>query len=117
MSARALWSGARERGRGRARRLAIGLATLLGGTRGFFIPHRYAAMALPCAYPALETDLRARARDYLAYATEEQSDSVLNAIAHMERDRIDPSYAAPVGAADVGSWSGGFARAGRTATR
>ena len=33
----------------------MGLATLLGGrARGFFIPHRYAAEARPCAYPALE---------------------------------------------------------------
>jgi hypothetical protein len=33
----------------------MGLTTLLGGRpRGFFIPHRYADQALPCAYPALE---------------------------------------------------------------
>jgi predicted O-methyltransferase YrrM len=48
--------GVRERRRGRRRRLVMGLATLLGGRpRGFFIPHRYADRAAPCAYPALET--------------------------------------------------------------
>jgi hypothetical protein len=36
------------------RRLAMGLGTLLGRPRGFFIPHRYAAAAQPCGYPALE---------------------------------------------------------------
>jgi predicted O-methyltransferase YrrM len=53
------WSPARERRRGRARRLALGLATLLGRKRGFFIPHRYAGAARPCAYPALEAHLAA----------------------------------------------------------
>ena len=33
----------------------MGVATLLGGrARGFFIPHRYAAHALPCPYPTLD---------------------------------------------------------------
>jgi predicted O-methyltransferase YrrM len=32
----------------------MGLATLLGRRRGFFIPHRYAATITPCDYPALE---------------------------------------------------------------
>ena len=45
---------ARERRRGQRRRLAMGLATLLGRRRGFFIPHRYAAAIAPCDYPALE---------------------------------------------------------------
>ena len=45
---------ARTRRRGRVRRLAMGLGTLLGRPRGFFIPHRYAAAAQPCGYPALE---------------------------------------------------------------
>jgi hypothetical protein len=53
------WSPARERRRGRARRLAMGLATLLGRKRGFFIPHRYAAAIEPCAYPVLEAHLAA----------------------------------------------------------
>jgi hypothetical protein len=39
----------------RLRRLAMGLATLFGRPRGFFIPHRYAATVEPCAYPALES--------------------------------------------------------------
>jgi predicted O-methyltransferase YrrM len=54
MGARTPWSPARERRRGRRRRLAMGLATLFGQERGFFIPHRYAAAVVPCAYPALE---------------------------------------------------------------
>jgi hypothetical protein len=37
----------------------MGLATLLGRKRGFFIPHRYAAAIEPCAYPALEPYLAA----------------------------------------------------------
>ena len=41
--------------RGRRRRLAMGLRTLLGGkAQGFFIPYRYAAAVRPFAYPALE---------------------------------------------------------------
>ena len=40
--------------RARVRRLAFGLATVLGiAPRGFFIPHRYAASAAPAGYPAL----------------------------------------------------------------
>jgi hypothetical protein len=50
----------RERRRGRTRRLAMGLATLLGAGRGYFIPHRYASAVAPCAYPALETHLATR---------------------------------------------------------
>lgn len=41
--------------RPRLRRLRFGLATILGLKRlGFFIPYRYAARAVPAAYPALE---------------------------------------------------------------
>jgi predicted O-methyltransferase YrrM len=41
--------------RGRRRRLALGLRTLLGGrAQGFFIPYRYAAAVRPFDYPALE---------------------------------------------------------------
>ncbi|MFO0295953.1 MAG: class I SAM-dependent methyltransferase [Rhodospirillales bacterium] len=40
---------------GSLRRLALGLATLCGRPRGWFIPHRHAADAVaPAAYPALE---------------------------------------------------------------
>jgi hypothetical protein len=49
----------RERRRGRTRRLAMGVATLLGGGRGFFIPHRHAGTVEPCAYPALDAHLAA----------------------------------------------------------
>jgi hypothetical protein len=55
MAERTGGSPARERRRGRRRRLAMGLATLFGRERGFFIPHRYAGSVEPCAYPALET--------------------------------------------------------------
>jgi len=51
--------------------------------------------------------VRARARDYLRHATEVQArGSILNAIAHMERDRRDPSYHAPTGTVDVEDWAG-----------
>lgn len=43
--------------RGRIRRLAMGLGTLFGRPRGFFIPHRYAGAAQPCGYPALAASL------------------------------------------------------------
>jgi predicted O-methyltransferase YrrM len=40
--------------RTRVRRLAFGLATLVGVVRrGFFIPYRYAASSVPAGYPAL----------------------------------------------------------------
>jgi hypothetical protein len=54
----------RERGRGQRRRLAMGLATLLGRPRGFFIPYRYAATVEPCAYPALGSYLDACVRAF-----------------------------------------------------
>jgi hypothetical protein len=83
---------------------ALGAAT--AGVRGCPPP------AAPGAAPpgVLETDVRARALEYLVFATEERSDSPLNAIAHMERERVDPAYTAPAGSADVGSWSGGFTK-------
>jgi Methyltransferase domain len=52
-------SAAREGRRGRRRRLAMGLATLFGRKRGFFIPHRYAGAVAPCAYPALDAHFAA----------------------------------------------------------
>ncbi len=55
-----------------------------------------------------EEQQAARALDYLVYATSAQSRSVLNAIAHMERDRRDPTYTAPAGALDVADWSSIF---------
>jgi predicted O-methyltransferase YrrM len=45
--------------RGRLRRLAFGLATVVGAPRGFFIPHRHAAGVRPGPYPALEPSFRA----------------------------------------------------------
>jgi predicted O-methyltransferase YrrM len=44
----------------------MGLWTLLGHPRGFFLPYRYAARVGPCAYPALEDRLAAVAPDFEA---------------------------------------------------
>jgi predicted O-methyltransferase YrrM len=60
MAGQADRAGARERLRARRRRLALGLATLFGRKRGFFIPHRYAGAVEPCAYPALDAYFAAR---------------------------------------------------------
>jgi Methyltransferase domain len=57
MAGRPPWWPTRERRRGRTRLFAMGLATLLGRKRGFFIPHRYAAAVAQCSYPALEAQL------------------------------------------------------------
>jgi predicted O-methyltransferase YrrM len=46
--------------RGAGRRLALGLATLMGLKRGYFIPHRHAAPAPSIPYGALEARLGAR---------------------------------------------------------
>jgi hypothetical protein len=62
-------SPARER-RAHRRRLALGLATLFGRARGFFIPYRYAATVEPCAYPALEARLAARVPAFQALLAE-----------------------------------------------
>jgi hypothetical protein len=57
------------------------------------------------------TYLAARQLDYLVYATEQvQTGSVLNAIDHMERERVDPSYTAPVGAWPADAWDATFAK-------
>jgi hypothetical protein len=53
-------SGARAGPRVRWRRLALGLSTLFGRARGFFVPYRYAATVEPCSYPALELYFAAR---------------------------------------------------------
>jgi hypothetical protein len=53
-----------------------------------------------------EKTARRRALGYLRFATKEvQRGSILNAIAHMERDVVDRRYQAPVGAVDVDDWS------------
>jgi hypothetical protein len=44
----------------------MGLSTLFGRPRGFFIPHRYAAAAQPCAYPALEASFAGSIRAFEA---------------------------------------------------
>ncbi len=53
--------------RTRARRLRMGLATLLGRPQGFFSPYRYAAtVAAPGPYPAIEAAFRAAWPDFAA---------------------------------------------------
>ncbi|GMG82533.1 hypothetical protein LNKW23_17460 [Paralimibaculum aggregatum] len=47
--------------RRRARRISMGLSTLLGRPRGFFSPFRYAAGIAPTAYPELEAVFAAAA--------------------------------------------------------
>jgi hypothetical protein len=57
---------------------------------------------------------RERAREYLRFATREVArGSILNAIAHMERDATDRRYRAPRGAVDVDDWSATWARLDR----
>ena len=52
-----------------------------------------------------QVDAQRRAAAHLEFATAQQATgSILNAIAHMERDRVDPRYQAPAGAVDVGDW-------------
>lgn len=75
-------------------------------------------VAAPRAWSALpETDggfvpvafAEERADAYLEYATASISKgSILNAIAHMERDLRDPEYTAPVGAIEVTDWDAIF---------
>lgn len=48
----------------------MGLATLFGRPRGFFVPYRYAAAVQPCAYPALEAYFAARAGAFEAVLAE-----------------------------------------------
>lgn len=56
-------------------------------------------------------DIAARQLDYLVFATQSvEPGSIANAIAHMERDRVDPSYAAPAGAFGADAWDGRFAK-------
>jgi hypothetical protein len=61
-----------------------------------------------------EAVVRARARDYLRFATRDLArGSILNAIAHMERDAADPRYRAPRGAVDVDDWNAAWAKLDR----
>jgi hypothetical protein len=56
-----------------------------------------------------DRDARRRALAYLDFATEEAArGSVLNAIAHMERDRIDRRYDPPTPPIDVADWAAPF---------
>lgn len=57
--------------RGSWRRAALGLATLAGAPRGFFIPHRYAGDVRPLTgYPALEPLFRAAGAEFRARLAE-----------------------------------------------
>jgi len=55
-----------------------------------------------------ENRVQQRAAEYLAFATSQQTTSILNAIAHMERDLRDPGYTAPEGAIGVEHWEAAF---------
>jgi len=83
---------------------AVAAATLLGCNR---VPS-------DCRFPSScvsRADMRARQLDYLRFATQTLSPgSVTNAMAHMERDRIDPGYTAPVGAFGSDAWDDEFAK-------
>lgn len=51
-----------------------------------------------------EDRVAARSEAYLEFATGAQTGSILNAIAHMERDLSDPDYTAPAGVVDENTW-------------
>jgi len=56
-------------------------------------------------------DIAARQLDYLIFATQSlDTGSIANAIAHMERDRVDPTYSAPAGAFGADAWDAHFAK-------
>jgi hypothetical protein len=56
-------------------------------------------------------DIAARQLDYLVFATQSvEPGSIANAIAHMERDLVDPSYTAPAGVFGADAWDGRFAK-------
>jgi hypothetical protein len=58
-----------------------------------------------------EAAFGARAQGYLRYATQQLiPGSVLNALAHMERARQDPSYSVPAAAVSADAWDGIFAK-------
>lgn len=53
--------------------------------------------------------MRERQLDYLRYATEDLSPtSILNVVAHMERDRVDPEYTAPTAAVPPNAFERSF---------
>ncbi len=80
--------------RARLRRLAFGAATVLGlAPRGFFIPYRYAASAVPADYPALRP---------LFAAAEPRFVAVLDAIESLRGDLL--SIAAGEGARFDQDW-------------
>jgi len=56
-------------------------------------------------------EIAARQLDYLTFATGSlDPGSIANAIAHMERDRVDPTYTAPTGAFGADAWDARFAK-------
>jgi len=58
-----------------------------------------------------ESYFRDRQLDYLRYATQRlEPGNVLNVLAHMERDRIDPAYDAPAGAVPDDAWDAIFVK-------
>jgi hypothetical protein len=88
--------------RGRARRLAFGLATVLGvAPRGFFIPHRYAGAARTAGYPALRPlfDAAAARIEAVLEAIEAHRDDLLRIAAASGPARFDQDWFARLDAA------------------
>ncbi|HEX2728060.1 MAG TPA: class I SAM-dependent methyltransferase [Beijerinckiaceae bacterium] len=88
---RAIDPGARVRGR----RLAFGLATVLGlAPRGFFIPYRYAGSANPAGYPALHAlfDAATESIDGLMQAIEAHRDDLQRIAADGGPARFDQDW-------------------------
>jgi hypothetical protein len=86
--------------------LGLPLAAANAAGRDGFEPRCHQASGSVC-----RADMTARQLDYLTFATQSlDPGSIANAIAHMERDRIDPTYTAPTGAFGVDAWDGHFAK-------
>ena len=90
------------------RRLSAGLAFAMALALLGSAPRAWSALPetdggfVPVAFA------KERADAYLEFATAASTTSVLNAIAHMERDLRDPGYSAPVGAIELADWEGVF---------
>jgi hypothetical protein len=82
--------------------LAIGLALLGSAPRARAAPPETDAGFVPVVFA------KQRADAYLEFATASSTTSILNAIAHMERDLRDPEYTAPAGAIELADWDGIF---------
>lgn len=81
--------------RGPRRRLAMGLATVLGlAPRGFFIPYRHAGSVQASAYPELEPAFKAAWPEFaqLLAAIESEASLILAAQGPAPRPRLDQAW-------------------------